>query len=74
LKEGLNTTVNFFELVRFDIVLDEKLNPFVMEINMSPNLTPADDRFEENILIYEPLVYETLKLVGAGNYDDFKTR
>ncbi|KAG5677464.1 hypothetical protein PVAND_007222 [Polypedilum vanderplanki] len=73
-KEGLNTSVNFFELVRFDIVLDNNLNPYVMEVNMSPNLTPAGDRFEENVLIYEPLVYNTLKLISAGSYDDFKSR
>ncbi|CAN7986366.1 unnamed protein product, partial [Ixodes hexagonus] len=29
---------NFFELVRFDFVVDEDLNVFLMEANMSPNL------------------------------------
>jgi hypothetical protein len=45
-----------------------------MEVNMSPNLTPAKEEHEKYALIYEQLVFNTLKLVGAGSYDDFKTR
>ena len=29
----------FFEMVRFDFVLDSKLNVYLMEVNMSPNLS-----------------------------------
>jgi tubulin monoglycylase TTLL15 len=32
---------HFFELFRFDFVFDDKLNPFLMEVNMSPNLSPS---------------------------------
>lgn len=39
---------------------------YLMEVNLSPNLTPMADRFEINALTYEQLVYETLELVGAG--------
>lgn len=45
-----------------------------MEINMSPNLTPFSDEFEENALIYEQVVYNTLEIVSAGSYFDFMTR
>lgn len=69
-----DSTHNFFELVRFDFILDEDLNPYVLEVNMSPNLTPAEDRFEEHSMIYEQLVYDTLRIVGAGSYDDLMSR
>ena len=29
----------FFELVRFDFILDSKMNIYLMEVNMSPNLS-----------------------------------
>lgn len=64
-------THHFFELFRFDFILDENLDLTLMEVNMSPNLTPMYERFEENAIIHEQLVYETLKLVGVGSYFDF---
>ncbi|CRK87060.1 CLUMA_CG000870, isoform A [Clunio marinus] len=64
------TDRNNFELVRFDFVLDNNLNLFLMEVNQSPNLTPVHDRFEANSVITEQLVYDTLVLAGAGSYLD----
>jgi tubulin monoglycylase TTLL15 len=32
-------TEHFFEMMRFDFVLDDKLNVYLMEANMSPNLS-----------------------------------
>lgn len=68
------TSHHFFEVVRFDFVLDTNLNPYVLEVNMSPNLTPAAERFEINALIYEQLVYNTLKMIGGGSYHEFWAR
>ncbi|XP_026480178.1 LOW QUALITY PROTEIN: tubulin polyglutamylase TTLL6-like [Ctenocephalides felis] len=59
------STHNFFELYRFDFGLDENLNVFLMEANMSPNLSPA--HFKPNRLLYEQVVYNVFKLVGIGN-------
>lgn len=39
-----NKSRQFFELFRFDFVFDDKLNPFLMEVNMSPNLSPSAHR------------------------------
>jgi hypothetical protein len=63
-----NSTHHFFELVRFDFVIDEFLNIYLMEVNMSPNLTPNFGHLEHNAVIYEQLIYNTLKLIGASNY------
>ena len=41
---------------------------------MSPNLTPIDDFYEENALIYEQVVYNTLQIVGLGSYFDVMSR
>ncbi|KAL7052544.1 hypothetical protein ACKWTF_004904 [Chironomus riparius] len=68
------STHHFFELVRFDFIFDENLTPYVMEVNMSPNLTPAHKRYEINAIIYEQLIYNTVKMVGGGSYFEFMSR
>lgn len=70
-----NTSVHhFFEIVRFDFVLDNDLQPYVLEVNMSPNLTPANERFENNGIMYEQLVYNTINMIGGGSYYEFWSR
>ncbi|XP_054716877.1 probable tubulin polyglutamylase ttll-15 [Uloborus diversus] len=53
---------NYFELVRFDFVADENLNVYLLEVNMSPNLSPA--HFPQNKLLYEQIVFNSLSLGG----------
>lgn len=55
---------NFFELVRFDLALDENLNVYMMEANMSPNLSSA--HYPPNQLLYEQVIFNTFALVGIG--------
>lgn len=57
---------NFFELVRFDFVLDENLNVFLMECNMSPNL--SSDHFPKNARLYEHVLFNLLGLVGVRHF------
>ena len=54
----------FFELVRFDFVIDAKLNVYLMEVNMSPNLSSA--HFKPNGVMYEQVLMTTLSLVGLS--------
>lgn len=56
---------HFFELVRFDFVVDEDLNVYVMEANMSPNLSSS--HFAPNKLLYEQVVYNILSVAGIAN-------
>ena len=44
----------FFELVRFDFVMDEDLHVWLMEANLSPNL--SSDHFPENRFMYEQVI------------------
>nr|CAB3267357.1 probable beta-tubulin polyglutamylase [Phallusia mammillata] len=52
----------FFEMVRFDFVLDSKLNIYLMEVNMSPNLSSA--HFSANALLYEQVLLNTFSVAG----------
>merc|ERR1712203_746873 len=54
---------NFFEMVRFDFVLDDELKVYLMEANMSPNL--SSKHFAQNRLLYEQVVYNVLRLAGV---------
>lgn len=55
---------NFFELMRFDFTLDEDLNVFIMEANMSPNLSSA--HFPPNQLLYEQVLFNLFALIGVA--------
>ncbi|KAL0100620.1 hypothetical protein PUN28_019192 [Cardiocondyla obscurior] len=66
---------NFFELVRIDLALDEDLNVYMMEANMSPNLSSA--HYPPNQLLYEQVIFNTLALVGVAkrtSKENFKIR
>lgn len=64
--KNFEVTRNFFELVRFDFVVDETLKVFLLEVNMSPNLSPITLEF--NRALYEQVVVNVLKLVGIERY------
>uniref|UniRef100_A0A182NCV4 Uncharacterized protein n=1 Tax=Anopheles dirus TaxID=7168 RepID=A0A182NCV4_9DIPT len=56
---------NFFEMMRFDLVVDNNLKVYLMEANMSPNLSSA--HFKPNRLLYEQVIYNLFQLVGVGS-------
>ncbi|KAG5678331.1 hypothetical protein PVAND_008016 [Polypedilum vanderplanki] len=66
------TNDNFFELLRFDFMIDVKANVYLMEVNMSPNLTPAKPEYERNSAQYEQVIYNTLRIIGFEGYQLFK--
>lgn len=57
---------NFFEMARFDLIIDDDLNVYLIEANFSPNLSSA--HFKQNSLLYEQVIYHLLNLVGIGSY------
>ncbi|CRK87476.1 CLUMA_CG001277, isoform A [Clunio marinus] len=54
----------YFELLRFDFLIDDSLSPHLMEINISPNLTPTSESEEPLRIMYEQILYNTLTLVA----------
>lgn len=56
---------NFFELLRFDCLIDEDLNVFILEANISPKLT--SERYGKNVLIYEQVLFNLFGLVGLAD-------
>lgn len=52
-------------MMRFDLVVDENLKVFLMEANMSPNLSSA--HYLPNMLLYEQVIFNLLNLVGVGS-------
>uniref|UniRef100_A0A1A9ZK50 Uncharacterized protein n=1 Tax=Glossina pallidipes TaxID=7398 RepID=A0A1A9ZK50_GLOPL len=57
--------LKFFELMRFDLIIDEDLRVYLMEANMSPNLSSA--HFKPNALLYEQILYSAFSLVGVSS-------
>ncbi|XP_064073122.1 probable tubulin polyglutamylase ttll-15 [Vanessa tameamea] len=57
---------NFFEMMRFDLVLDEDFKVYLLEANMSPNLSSA--HYPPNQLLYEQVLYNLFSLVGVANF------
>lgn len=51
--------------MRFDLAIDDALRVYLMEANMSPNLSSA--HFAQNQLLYEQVIYNLLNLVGVGS-------
>ena len=52
---------NCFDLIGFDILIDENLNPTVLEVNLSPSLassSPLDAKIKTS------LICDTLNLIG----------
>lgn len=56
---------NLFEMIRIDFVVDENLKVYLMEANMSPNLSSS--HFKQNKLYYEQLLYNLFGLVGVAS-------
>ncbi|VDK44509.1 unnamed protein product [Cylicostephanus goldi] len=63
--KSVQSKANFFELSRFDFVVDENLNVFLMEANMSPNLSSG--HFAQNQILYEQVLYNVFSLVGIAS-------
>ncbi|XP_015178148.1 PREDICTED: tubulin polyglutamylase TTLL6 [Polistes dominula] len=56
---------NYFELVRFDFIIDEDMKVHVMEANMSPNLSSA--HYPPNQLLYQQVLFNLFSLIGINS-------
>jgi len=55
-----------FEVYGFDILLDSKLKPWLLEVNISPSLSSSSPLDKK---IKTMLICDTLNLVGISVYD-----
>ena len=64
----------FFELFRFDFILNDNLDLFLIEVNQSPNVNPSALLHRDQRL-FENLLYNVFTLIGVGHYmpkEDFR--
>ncbi|CAA94900.3 putative tubulin polyglutamylase ttll-15 [Caenorhabditis elegans] len=62
--QNLKLNPQYFELSRFDFVVDDQLNVFLMEANMSPNLSSG--HFKQNQILYEQVLMNIFSLTGIS--------
>lgn len=58
---------SFFELYRFDFMLDGDLNLYLIEVNQSPNVNPSE-KLSRDRRMFESLLFESFTLLGIGHY------
>ncbi|CRK96757.1 CLUMA_CG009979, isoform A [Clunio marinus] len=63
---------SFFELYRFDFMLDNDLNLYLLEVNQSPNVNPSV-RLARDRRMFENLLFDSFTLLGVGSYIKNKT-
>lgn len=56
----------FFELYRFDFIVDENLNPHLLKVKMSPDLSSSSVHDKEMI---EDVLRNLLNLIGLRSYE-----
>ncbi|XP_026816866.1 tubulin polyglutamylase TTLL6 [Rhopalosiphum maidis] len=67
LMKNYKSKTNFFEMARFDFVVDNDLNVYIMEVNMSPNLSSA--HYPQNRLLYEQVLFNLFAIVGLTHFE-----
>ncbi|CRK87998.1 CLUMA_CG001784, isoform A [Clunio marinus] len=69
-----NSSHHFFDLVRYDILINETMDPHIAEVNMSPSVSPFTPIMKKYLRTWEQLVFNTLKLLGAGSSFDLQSQ
>lgn len=69
LQKNPTSRANCFELFGFDVIIDEQLKPWVLEVNCLPSLS-SSSVFDKRIKTM--LVCDALTLVGIRGYDKMK--
>jgi tubulin polyglutamylase TTLL6/13 len=60
-----------FEILGFDVFIDEKLKPWILEVNHAPSFTtdsPLDFKIKKN------LINDTIKLLNLSYYKKMKLK
>lgn len=57
---------HFFELLRFDFIVDDESNIHLLEANLSPNIAQLDSDYFYHKNMYRALIRNVLDMVGIG--------
>jgi Tubulin-tyrosine ligase family len=68
-QKNPTTRNNCFELYGFDVMIDQNLKPWVLEVNVQPSLS-SSSVFDKRIKTM--VVCDVLTLVGIRGYDKLK--
>lgn len=58
-------SAGFFSMYRFDFMLDRQLRPYIMEVNLSPNLSST--RHKPLAVLFSNVINDLVRLVGFGS-------
>ena len=70
-KYNIPSSRNVYEVFGVDIMLDDKLNPYLIEMNLSPDW---DFECKVSEIIYDRIACDTLNLIGIKSYDHKNTK
>ncbi|EQC32504.1 hypothetical protein SDRG_09830 [Saprolegnia diclina VS20] len=65
-----NVGSNFFEMYRFDFMVEDNGKPWLMEVNQSPNLAPKYFASGTDAAMKEGIVHDLLHMVGVQSPSD----
>lgn len=57
---------HFFELLRFDFIVDDQSNLHLLEVNLSPNIGQIDEEYFIHKNMYRALIRNVFDMVGIG--------
>lgn len=61
------STTNFFDLLRFDFLLDERLNLFLLQVNTNPNVHSSSNHVEA---MNEDVLANLFNLIGLKQFNE----
>ena len=64
-SKNIKGTVSF-QLFGTDVIFDSKLNPFLLEMNKGPDMTPRDRTDEEMKNLVQTDMFRTVGVLGGG--------
>ena len=70
-KYDIASSKNIFELFGVDVLLDENLEPHLLEINLNPSL---NFNCKLSDILYEKIIVDTLNIIGIKPYNREKTK
>lgn len=69
--KNFETVHNFFENLRFDFKVDDKLNVNLMRVVTDESIK---GKLDHDLIVYKKVLYNTLKLIGASSLAEMKPR